>query len=1045
MKENQIKKIFLNSLTLNEKHLLINRILESKNDNKYSKRLKDWKIKVGESDKDYFFKRLEWSNISPFQILKLMGSVKKFNFNDFDFPDWISELRQFQYFKYTATDDNFSQQAKNIPYYNFLLPFIQYFSQKIYDSNKYISIKAFNSLKLSLLKELSKISAQSLLEQMSLYGYDYKNFIKESKKEHFETFFTEYPYLSRLIFTRSLFWVLNTNRFIESLDNDYEKIIKKIKVRSFIVTDITTNFSESHNLGQNIMILETNHNNKIVYKQRSTDIEEKFFELIKYLNDNLTIKQFVPWIINGKDRSWVEYVDFRESKTIEDVRKYYKRCGYFLSLFYILGTTDLHSENIIASGEYPVFIDLETLITPQTVLNNKNLNKLNDYVDDKFGMSVSRIGILPQWLMGPDTNIYSNSAIGGSKQNIKYPAILWKNINKKGMYYEYKDIPAKEDKNRVIYRKKVQSPADYSKEILFGFNYCYDFFKQNNDNCSFLDRVKKLGGTKARFVFRATKVYTLLLEYLNHPNYMKDGITRSVEFEILAKGLLLDTSKKNIFWNVFEDELKHIQENDVPHYSYNTSKVGLYSIYGQVSKRAFKYKGIDQVFSKLQDLSSKDKEFQMQIIQSSLNTDILTKKNDRYKFESKTHLTEIRGDDISKIIIDIGERVIKSKIVVDDRCTWVSYVSNIVSHTYGYKPIGLDIANGNMGIAIFLAALYKYSKEDKYLEQIRLAVNPILDVLGKEWASREFVSRFETGITTGVGSIIYGFTKIAEFTDNKEYLSYATKFSELISKRDIEKTHRQDIVSGNAGLLLAYINLYELTKDKGIKNIIGLVYNHLVETGFCKKMFINWDYQQDKKVIGFSHGSSGVLYAISRAYPYLKEKRQVIKNINSIIDYERRFYNPTENNWYDLRFEEPDISIVSWCNGGLGVGMSRFELFNKRIFPNIVKKDIENSTKKIINTQEHYLDTVCCGNGGRIDFMLELQKIGLSSTKTDEYLKFIISKMISRYRNNGDFRYFSKFSTKELNVGFFQGISGIGYELIRLLNPNDFPSILLFK
>lgn len=125
--------------------------------------------------------------------------------------------------------------------------------------------------------------------------------------------------------------------------------------------------------------------------------------------------------------------------------------------------------------------------------------------------------------------------------------------------------------------------------------------------------------------------------------------------------------------------------------------------------------------------------------------------------------------------------------------------------------------------------------------------------------------------------------------------------------------------------------------------------------------------------------------------------------------------------------------------------MSRFELFNKRIFPNIVKKDIENSTKKIINTQEHYLDTVCCGNGGRIDFMLELQKIGLSSTKTDEYLKFIISKMISRYRNNGDFRYFSKFSTKELNVGFFQGISGIGYELIRLLNPNDFPSILLFK
>lgn len=1040
------KKIFLKSLTLKDKYLLIDRILETKKDRNYHIKLRGWKMKVGESSEDYFLKRLEWSNISESNLHKILSPVKKYNFDNYDFPDWILELQKFQNSNYSKYPyDELTLKTKDIPYSDFLLPFIQYFSSKITVKNKYISKKALISLKISLLEELSNLSSQSLLEQMSLYGLNYENFIEESKKENYRTFTSEYSYLCRLIFTRGQFWVINTNKFLDSLNNDYKEILKKIKVKSFIVKNIISNLSETHNFGQNIMVVETNNKRKFLYKQRSTDIEEKFFDLVKYLNTNLSIKQYVPWIINMRDRSWVEYIDYKESKTIEDVKNYYKRCGYFLSLFYVLGTTDLHSENIIASGEFPVFIDIETLITPRTLLNNKNLNKLNDYIDDKYGLSVSRIGILPQWLLGPDTNIYSNSAIGGSKTDIRYPAIIWKNINKDGMSYEYQGLPSKKDKNSVIYNKEVQSPINYLKEITFGFNQCYDFLVQKKDDAEFIDRVKKFSKTKVRFVFRATKVYTLLTEYLNHPDYMKDGITRSLEFEILAKGLLMDTSKKYIFWDIFEDELEHLQVNDIPHYICNTTELGLYSIYGKVVKKAFQCRGLDKVLNNLQKLNSEDKAFQLEIINNSIRTDILYDKNDKFLINRRGNLTKTNREEIVKIILDIGDKIIKSKLEIDNRCTWVSYVSNIVSHTYGYKPVGLDIANGNMGIAIFLAALYKYTKNDLYLEQIKLTVNPIIDILKKDWSTKEFVSRFETGITTGVGSIIYGFIKIFEFTDKKKYLKYALKFTEIVSKDDVEKAHRQDIVSGNAGLLLAYIKLYELTKDQNSINMINYIYNHLIKIGFCKDKFINWDYQQYKKIIGFSHGSSGVLYAISRAYPYLKNQTQAIKNIKSIIDYEKRFYEPKENNWYDLRFEEPNIGTVSWCNGGLGVGMSRLELLKNNLLTNSVKKDINNSINKVVDTQEHYLDTVCCGNGGRIDFMLELKKLNLNDKKTDTYLKNIISKVIDRYKKCNDFRYFSNFDTEELNVGFFQGLSGIGYELIRYLNPQDFPSILLFN
>ena len=40
--------------------------------------------------------------------------------------------------------------------------------------------------------------------------------------------------------------------------------------------------------------------------------------------------------------------------------RFYRRQGALLALLYALEATDFHAENLIASGEFPVLIDLET-------------------------------------------------------------------------------------------------------------------------------------------------------------------------------------------------------------------------------------------------------------------------------------------------------------------------------------------------------------------------------------------------------------------------------------------------------------------------------------------------------------------------------------------------------------------------------------------------------------------------------------------------------------------------------------------------------------
>jgi lantibiotic modifying enzyme len=46
----------------------------------------------------------------------------------------------------------------------------------------------------------------------------------------------------------------------------------------------------------------------------------------------------------------------------EEIKRYYQRAGQLLCLLYVLGANDCHNENLIACGEHPVLVDLETLM-----------------------------------------------------------------------------------------------------------------------------------------------------------------------------------------------------------------------------------------------------------------------------------------------------------------------------------------------------------------------------------------------------------------------------------------------------------------------------------------------------------------------------------------------------------------------------------------------------------------------------------------------------------------------------------------------------------
>lgn len=1042
MKTSQsVYAIYLKSLTIRERHKILERIQEVYEDGKLENKVNHWKLQVGEASEDFYNKRLEWSNIKKEDITKILNPIKTFSFENMEIPLWIRSLKEFQESNKIL---EFEINIDNIPFKDVLIPLVNYFFTKVGDKPNEISESAFCDLKQGLLSLFSKIASQSLLESMYNTELSYKNFVNFTIKDNYETLFLEYSYLARLLFIKGMFWVENTTFLFKSLRNDVKEISKKLKEVQFKVMHINTELSESHNKGKNISILET-ESNKFVFKYRSVDTEEVFFNLLDYLNYQLPIKQYVPWLIKKNGYGWMEYIKQKECASISEIRDYYERIGSLLCLFYLLGTTDLHGENLISKRSYPVFIDLETLLNPLTKLNNRHINKLNEFIDYKYGLSVSRIGILPQWLLGPNTNVYNNSGLGGSRTRLRYPNVVWKNINKDHMGYEYEELNSSEDKNLVYLGSKIQGPAKYTSEIVKGFSTLYNYLIKNKVNPNLLKKLESFANVNIRFVFRATKVYTLLLDYMNHPDYMRDGVVRSLEMEIIAKGFMVDLTKKYIFWDILNDELNQLENNDIPYYTTNTTRLSLSSMYDKLYKSAFQYKGYERLLNMLKDLNTDDLGFQVQIIKTSVETNVINKSNNTFTQYVYTKKLELNIQQIQKTIFDIGQKILESTIEIDGRSTWVSYVSNIVSHTYGYKPIGLDISNGNMGVALFIGALYAYSNERKYKHILNGILLPITDVLNKDWAKKEFMLRFGTGGTTGVASIIYGFTKLYELTSNDGYLEDATNFANIIDEVDIEKSIRQDVVSGNAGLLLALLKLFDITQDEKLLVNTERCYKRILKTGYVNEKFVNWDYQQNRKLLGFSHGSSGVLFALSRYYTYLEHKDELKKIFKDIMRYENFYFEKEKCNWPDFRFEEPDLDVVSWCHGATGIGMSRLELLNQGLLTKRVIIDIERAINKTMETGAHFLDTVCCGNSSRLDFILELRETRFYNQKLKNYSYWLINNMLKRYAITGDFKYFSKFQTKDINVGFFQGISGIGYQLLRYVDPEKFGSVVLFR
>lgn len=855
-------------------------------------------------------------------------------------------------------------------------------------------------------------------------------------KKWLEDFFCEYPLLFRVILDECG----NVLRYYEEVDHNLKKDYGKLKENLNIsgeLKKIEANAGDSHRGKKQVLVMEFECG-KVLYKPRNLGVDEAFNSLIDYVNKNLNTNIKTAKVCNNINYGWQEFVTYTECESEVQVKTYYKNMGMLSCLLYIFMATDMHMENIIVNGSCPVFIDLESLFQGYKgkIYRNKNIYQT---IGNEIKDSILSTCLFPgQMSSQPGSDI---SGITGHGQQIEPNArFVFENLYTSDMKIVRKDYILEDEKNLPKLEGVFVEPRNYIKEIVMGFSVMYQFISENrNEFISKNGILTSFYNLPIRTIMRDTASYAILLKAATEPKYMKDAAMRQQLFDRLWN----IAGEMDKFNDIVPYEIHDLLEGDVPYFSSVINSKNIYSSQGKEITGYYEKTINDQIADRIKNMDAGNENAQIDLIKKSLAYPVKRWEFKENKKDYTISLTDCIMAEASDLIEESKKvfEMIKDLAYQDKSEKDIGWLNlNAASNScWAFMPMDNTLYEGTLGVGIFAAQLYKLTGDENCKEILE-------SIIG---SSHKFEKLYRNGMVlsaySGNASIAYGYYYIGCIM-NSEILKKEAVEQILLCKSLIKMDKMFDIISGCAGALIVALRLYEREHINELLEFAVECGEHLLEHVFIENEMYGWQpIAGDGQVLaGMSHGNAGISWALLELYRETKDDRY-LKCAKRAIKYENTLYNHRDNNWSDKRSKENRLikgfpEPVNWCHGAPGIGLSR--ILCKEIVPQIIDdKDIKCAIQKTIAAGYGGSDCQCHGSFGNMEILLKAAEL-YGNEPYYEIARKIAGDLILESRKQG---WICGIPQKTYVAGFMTGLSGIGYGLLRVLNPKEVPSILEFK
>lgn len=485
---------------------------------------------------------------------------------------WLDRLREVLQHSPSAVAD---EDSSRIPFAHAVTPFIRYARRRLItragNPRGVLAPTALSALEGELQEHLALIASLVLgrffydfrFARAPLAAFEdvwsqqtpttdiYRQFVGYLRAGGWRDVFERYPVLARLMLQSVDQWVANSSRIWQRVAADGPRLSRHFGECELPVVSITTGLSDRHNGGQSVATLTFTNGRQLIYKPRSVKPEIFFNRTLDWINRRgLTLKLKAIRALDRRAYGWMEFVPHHDCEHVSEVSHFYHRAGALLAVLHACGVSDIHYENVIAAGEHPVVVDLETLLA------------------DRSG-SVSGTGFLPARAsakeMAADASALGASVVQDS--GLRFP--VWRRANTDQMTL-IEGAPEETEAHRARLNGTLVRAGDHLHELRTGFRESYSCLRAHRKAFAASPVMKSLDRLELRILLRDSATYGQMHLHLLYPEHLEDGVDRSIELEWLARPLCIRAKPSRGRVAVYEHERSAMERLDFPLFTTRT-------------------------------------------------------------------------------------------------------------------------------------------------------------------------------------------------------------------------------------------------------------------------------------------------------------------------------------------------------------------------------------------------------------------------------------------------------------------------------------------
>ncbi|MFH8471688.1 type 2 lanthipeptide synthetase LanM family protein [Streptomyces sp. NPDC018000] len=754
---------------------------------------------------------------------------------------------------------------------------------------------------------------------------------------------------------------------------------------------------DGHRGGRTVMLLRFEDGSRLVYKPRPLAAHRHFNELVQWFNTlpgtpglrTLALLDRGPY-------GWVEFVAERPCRSARQVETFYRRQGALLALLHALDGTDLHHENLIADGEYPVLVDVETLFHPPLPTAGSD-----DPAARALHDSVHRVGLLPQLLLGDETALDMSGIGGGQAADSPVRSVDWADAGTDRMRLVRRTARFGGSANRPRLTGTPADPSAYTRALCAGFRAGYTAIKEARAELlrsgGLLDR---FAHDEVRVVARPTWIYASLLDESTHPDLMKDAAERH---EVLAL-LGTDTLGAAALPGLLDEEIAQLWSGDVPLFTALPERTDLWSGTGRLLPGTLTRTGLSLVRSKLAAMDTVDRQDQERIIRAAMVTASREPAHESRPGPRRvrTAATAPEPEQLLAAARSVGDELVSQAYSGPTRLNWIG-LELLDEHYWRLGPMAADLAGGYTGTAFFLAQLAALTGADRYATAAREALAPLAGLLDVLHSRPDDLGPVGSGAFAGLGGIAYALAQVADTLDDPrlgELVLPALRLTGAAAVAESEYGVRGGRAGGLVGLLAGYRTTGRADVWRAAERCAGLLRAAPLPDA-----------------PGFADGSAGIGWALLRfaeaggGEPYRASGLAALRAATGAVGRD-----------------------ISWCRGRTGVALAVLDSPAARADP-LLAAWAREAAADIARAEPPPDDSLCHGELG----VLELLSRGEPSSARTRWVERAGALLAASDRAK------PRCGTpgQVPHPGLLTGLAGIGHGLLRAGFPDRVPSVLL--